>query len=103
MTATGGIAVSERKGRATFSVKVVPRASRTEISGIKEGVLQVRLMAPPVGGAANNALVKLLSQVLEIPERDIEITVGQTGRHKVVCVDGLSADDVAARLQTSRQ
>lgn len=83
---------------ATFPVRVVPRASRNEIAGMQGEMLRVRLTAPPVEGAANKALVKLLAEVLKVPERDIEIVSGHTGRQKVVHVATLSARELEVRL-----
>jgi uncharacterized protein len=93
------IRITERKGGAAFPVKVVPRASRNEIAGVEEGALRVRLTAPPVEGAANQALVKLLAGVLQVPARDVELMTGHGGRHKVIGVTGLSPQEVEARLR----
>jgi uncharacterized protein (TIGR00251 family) len=92
------IRITARENGVDFPVKVVPRASRNEIAGVEEGVLRVRLTAPPVEGAANQALVKLLAGVLQVPARDVEIVAGHGGRHKVVGVTGLSVQEVEARL-----
>ena len=89
---------SETRDGVRFTVKVVPRASRNEIVGSQEGILRVRLTAPPVEGAANKALIALLSGRLRIPKRDIEIVAGHTSRKKVVYVGGLSAREVSTRL-----
>jgi uncharacterized protein (TIGR00251 family) len=93
--------VSERRDGVRFTVRVTPRASRNEIAGSQEGVLRVRLCAPPVEGAANKALVELLSDTLRVPRRDIEIATGHASRHKVVHVQGLSAQDARALLEGS--
>ena len=93
------IRITAQEGGAAFRVKVVPRASRNEIAGVQGDMLRVRLTAPPVEGAANNALAKLLAEVLKVPERDIEIVAGHTGRQKVVRVAGLPAHELDARLR----
>jgi len=93
------IRITTQEGGAIFSVRVVPRASRNEIAGVQGETLRVRLTAPPVEGAANKALVKLLAEVLKVPERDIEIVAGKTGRQKVVRVSGLPAQELDARLR----
>ncbi len=93
------IRITAQEGGVVFRVKVVPRASRSEIAGVQGDMLRVRLTAPPVEGAANNALVKLLAEVLKVPERDIEIVAGHTGRQKVVRVAGLPAHELDARLR----
>jgi uncharacterized protein len=93
------VRITAHEGGASFSVKVVPRASRSEVAGVQGEMLRVRLTAPPVEGAANRALVDLLAAVLKVPERDIEIVAGHAGRHKVVRVVGLSPHELEARLR----
>ena len=93
------IRITTQDGGVTFPVKVVPRASRYEIAGIQGEVIRVRLTAPPVEGAANRALVKLLAGVLKVPEHDIEIVAGHAGRQKVVRVAGLSVHELEAHLR----
>lgn len=83
-----------------FRVRVIPRASRDKIAGIHDGAVRVRLTAPPVEGAANEALVAFLSSVLRVPKRDIELVSGQSARNKVVSVSGLSPEEVLARLHS---
>jgi hypothetical protein len=90
----------QRGEAVAFSVRVVPRASRNKIAGIQDGAVRIRLTAPPVEGAANEALTDFLSSVLRVPKRDIEIVSGQTARNKVVSVSGLSAEEVEARLRS---
>jgi uncharacterized protein (TIGR00251 family) len=91
----------QQRGEAVaFTVRVVPRASRDKIAGIHDGALRVRLTAPPVEGAANEALVAFLSGVLRVPKVDVEIVSGQTARSKVVSVYGLSPREIEARLRS---
>jgi uncharacterized protein (TIGR00251 family) len=93
------IRITAQEGGAAFSVKVVPRASRNEIAGVQGEAIRVRLTAPPIEGAANRALVKLLAETLKVPEHDVEIVTGHAGRQKVVRVAGLSAHELGARLR----
>jgi uncharacterized protein (TIGR00251 family) len=79
-----------------FEVRVQPRASRSEIVGEQEGALRVRLAAPPVDGAANDALIALLADLLDVPKRDIRIVSGATSKRKVIEADGVSAEQVLA-------
>jgi len=82
----------------TFAVKVVPRAARDRLVGVEGGVLKVRLTAPPVEGAANRALVKLLAKALGVARSRVEIVGGARSRNKRVRVAGLSAGELRARL-----
>ena len=77
-----------------FSVRVQPRASRSEVCGEHGDSLKVRLAAPPVDGAANDALISLLAGELDVPRRAIRIISGLASRTKVVQVDGIAADSV---------
>ena len=77
-------------------VHVQPRASRSEIVGLHGAALKVRLQAPPVDGAANGALVRLLAEALHVPERSVRVVAGATSRSKMVEVSGTTADAVRA-------
>jgi hypothetical protein len=79
-------------------VRVQPRASREELVGVREGALVVRLTAPPVEGAANEALARLLSRRLRVPPSVVVIEAGITSRSKLVVVSGVSASEALARL-----
>ena len=81
-----------------IDVRVIPRAGRSEVAGIRGGAVLIRLNAPPVDGAANTALIELLAEVLAVSRRDISIASGATSRHKRVKVVGITADRAASRL-----
>jgi uncharacterized protein (TIGR00251 family) len=85
-----------------LTVRVTPRAGRTEIAGLRDGVLLVKLAAAPVEGAANAALIALLSDALHLRKRDIRIVSGERGRTKLVEITGLTKEDLAARLALER-
>ena len=78
---------------AVLSVRVQPRASRNGITLRDDGSLRVSLTAPPVDGAANEALVKYLSESLSVSRSRIEIIAGHTGREKRIRVSGMSGDE----------
>ena len=79
-------------------IRVVPRARRTEFSGRRGDAILVRLAAPPVDGAANEALIAFLSEHLGIPQRRIVIARGASGRDKTIAIDGLTPAEIARRL-----
>lgn len=88
------------KRGAALTVRVTPRARRTEIAGVMEdGTLRVRVSAPPVEGKANAALVELLAKVLQVRARQIEIVAGQSGLDKILSILELSPEEVQARIQ----
>jgi uncharacterized protein (TIGR00251 family) len=90
--------ISPTQGGVMISVRVIPRAARSEIAGIRDGALLVRLNAPPVDGAANTELIEVLSDALAVPRRDISIESGAASRQKRVRVSGISVDRAASRL-----
>ena len=78
------------------SVHVQPRASRSEIIGQHGAALKVRLQAPPVDGAANEALVRLLADALGVPRGTVRVVAGATSRTKTVEVGGTTGAAVSA-------
>ena len=92
------IPVLTRGGAATFAVRVVPRAGRTELAGTRGDALLVCLAAAPVDGAANEALIAFLSGLLQRPKRDLAIVAGAASRDKRIAVAGLPAEALVARL-----
>jgi uncharacterized protein (TIGR00251 family) len=89
-----GLRIREQDGAITFEVRVAPRASRNRVVGIQDGALKVALTAPPVDGAANEALKKLLAKALGVAKSDVEILRGDRARIKVLRVHGVSANHV---------
>lgn len=90
--------VKGSRAKVTIDVRVIPRARRSEIAGTRDNALLVRLNAPPVDGAANQALIDLLAERLDVPRRAITILSGDTSRSKRVAIAGLTDAEVAARL-----
>jgi uncharacterized protein len=72
----------------TVEVKVTPRASRDEIVGMRDGLLAVRVTAPPVDDAANRALIKLIAKRAGVPRSRVRIASGARGRRKRIEIDG---------------
>ena len=97
----GGVAVAERGGRIRFTVRVQPRASRTEIVGAHGDALKVRLSSPPVDGAANEELVAMLAKALGVGRGAIAIVTGTSARSKVVEVEGVDAERVRRLAKTA--
>lgn len=82
----------------TLRVRVQPRASRDALSGERDGALVVRLTAPPVEGAANEALARLLGKALGVAPSAVRVVRGAAARNKVVSVAGLDAATARERL-----
>jgi uncharacterized protein (TIGR00251 family) len=82
------IQFTEKNNALIFSVRVVPRASRSEIVGAHDGALKVRIAAPPVDGAANAELIKILAKTFDVAKTQVEIIGGQTSKTKQVKISG---------------
>jgi uncharacterized protein (TIGR00251 family) len=87
---------------AEIEVRVIPRARRDEVGGERGGRLLIRLTAPPVDGAANAALCRLVARRAGVPPRRVTIVRGQTSRDKVVRVEGLTAAELRASMTSGR-
>ena len=87
---------------ATLTIRIQPRASRNGIVIMEDGSLKIRLTAPPVDGAANEALINFLSEVLDLSKSQVRIVTGHSSREKIVKIEGLSEPE-ARRLLNSRK
>jgi uncharacterized protein (TIGR00251 family) len=81
-----------------LAVKLQPRSSKNEIVGALGEELRIKVTAPPVDAAANEALLRLLAETLDCPRGRVELVRGQTSRHKTIKLHGLTAEAVAAKL-----
>ena len=81
-----------------MSVRVQPRASQDEIVGWHDATLRLRVTAPPVAGAANTAVTRLLAKALGVPSSSISVVRGLQGRTKIVEVRGLAQSEIQSRL-----
>ncbi len=84
-----------------MAVKVVPRASRQRVAGEYAGGIKITVTKQPVGGAANQAVIALLAEVLKIPPAQVRILRGHGSPRKEVLITGLSADLIGQRLRGS--
>lgn len=93
-----GMKVQSLQGGVRFEVRVQPRASRTEVAGEYGEAVKIRLTAPPVEGAANDALVEFLSDRLGVSKSAVRIVRGHTARSKTVEVAGVRPREVGRVL-----
>jgi len=84
--------------RARISVRVQPRAARNEVAGMYGGAIRIRLTAPPVDNAANEALVKFLAGRLGVPRHRVRVVAGLSSHSKIVEFDGGDAQAIMAAL-----
>jgi uncharacterized protein len=80
------------------AVRVIPRAKRNEIAGERDGALVVRLTAPPVEGAANDALIEFFARALGVPKSAVQIVGGERSRNKRVAIAGVTDQQIRALL-----
>jgi uncharacterized protein len=77
---------------------VQPRASRSELAGRHGDAIKIRLTAPPVDSAANEALLRFLASQLEVPLSALSLVAGGTGRSKVVAIEAITPEEASRRL-----
>ena len=85
-------------GGVELAVKLQPRASRNEIGLVQGDELKIKVTAPPVDSAANEALVRLLAEKLNLSRGAVQLIRGQTSRHKTIYLAGLTVEAAAHRL-----
>ncbi len=83
---------------ARIEIRVQPRASRNTISGMRAGILRIRVTASPVDGQANAAAIALLAQALDVPKSAIRLVKGASSREKTLAVESMSQEEVNQRL-----
>ena len=85
-------------GGVRLTIHAQPRAALDQVVGLHGDAIKVRLAAPPVDGAANEALVRLLSTVLDVAPARVRLTAGTTARRKIVEIAGLTREEARERL-----
>ena len=88
-----------KKERTLITVQVQPGASRNQIARYADGVLHVRIAAPPVRGKANRELIAFLSDILSVSRSSISIEKGHTSRRKVIAVEDMEQGEVMERIE----
>jgi uncharacterized protein (TIGR00251 family) len=87
----------------SLAVRIQPRASKNEITRMDDGRLKIRLTAPPVDGAANEALVTFLADRFRVGRSQVEIVSGHKGREKVIRITGIGGDAVQRLLNSPKE
>lgn len=92
------INLKESKNGLTFDIQVIPHASRAEIVCIQEGAFKLKVTAPPVEGAANEACIKLLAGELGLKKSQMEISYGAKSRRKTVTVKNTTRKELELKI-----
>ena len=95
---TDMVRLRESKKGLIFDIQVIPHASRAEIAGVQEGAFKVKVTAPPVEGAANEACIKLLARELGLKKSQMEISSGAKSRKKTVMIKDISKAELETKI-----
>ncbi len=90
--------MSTSGNQVKISLRVYPNAGSNEMVGFSDGILRVKVSAPPINGKANRELIAFLSRLLGVGRGSVNIIKGHTARNKVVAIDGFSRAEVIQRL-----
>ncbi|QDK44031.1 YggU family protein [Bdellovibrio sp. ZAP7] len=88
--------IEEIKGGVRLHLFIQPKSSKNQIVGPHNGMLKIKISAPPVDGEANAELIEYLAKFFKVPKRNITLVKGDTGRQKTVDVEGISLSDAQA-------
>ncbi len=88
----------EQETQVKITVQVQPNASQNKITRFEDGVLYLKIAAPPVKGQANKVLLEFLSSITGIRKSNLTIEKGMTGKRKVIVINGLTQDQVVKQL-----
>ena len=89
---------------AALTIRVTPRARRTEVGGVlDDGTVRIRVAAPPVDGKANRALIAFLAKLLGVRKNKVEIVAGEKGLDKIISITGMPAEEAEERLKAWMQ
>ena len=86
------------KSKSTLEIHLRPGAKKSEVVGFREGVLWVKVAAPPEKGKANDALIELMAKLLSVPKSDLALVKGFTSRQKVIAINGVTAEALREKL-----
>ena len=96
---TDTLLIRETKNGLSFDISVNPHASRAQIAGIADGMLKIKVTAPPVEGAANNACIELLAKKLGLRKCLLKISAGARGRKKTILINDVSRTELEQKLR----
>ncbi len=85
---------------ASLQIRIQPGASQNKIVSYENGILKLRIAAPPIEGKANRKTIQFLADILDVPPSRILIKSGLASKQKLIVVDGLTGDQIAKRILT---
>ena len=90
------IFIKDKDGGVVFHIHVIPRSGKSDIVGVQNDALKIKITAPPVEGQANAECIRFLAERLGVRKNQVTITGGQKSKKKTLFVEGLSSQDVIA-------
>jgi len=90
---------SEHEETVIVNVRVIPRASKSEIVGIHDGALKIRISAPPVDGAANVEIIRFLAKTFGVSKSNVFILSGETSKNKRIKIANLSKSSFEEKIK----
>jgi uncharacterized protein (TIGR00251 family) len=90
---------SEHEEAVIINVRVIPRASKSEIVGIHDGALKIRISAPPVDGAANVEIIRFLAKTFGVSKSNVFILSGETSKNKRIKIENLSKSSFEEKIK----
>ena len=88
-----------KEEKTTIVVQVQPKSGQNKVTGFEDGVLHLKIAAPPAKGKANQELLRFMANILGIAKSNIAIEKGLTSRRKVIGIRGLTQEEVARELE----
>ncbi len=92
------IFIKDKDGGVIFHIHVIPRSGKSNIVGVQDDALKIKITAPPVEGQANAECIRFLADILGVRKNQVTITSGQKSKKKTVAVDGLKREDMMTIL-----
>lgn len=90
--------IQETQGGVLLHLFVQPKSSKNQIIGQHNNELKIKITSPPVDGEANEAVIKFFSKILKIPKNQVELIKGESSRHKVIKLTGVSVETLTALI-----
>lgn len=87
------------KGGVRLHLFIQPKASKNEFVGVHDKELKIKITAPPIDGRANEGLIEFMSEIFGVPKRDVQLIRGESSRHKVIEIPGLTPEKVREILK----
>jgi uncharacterized protein (TIGR00251 family) len=93
--------IEEITGGVRLHLFIQPKASKNEVVGPHNGEIKIKITSPPVDGEANAGLIEYLAKIFKIPKRDITLAKGETNRHKVIDIQGITPEKARELLKVT--